>query len=283
MKNKNYKVVREGDRYTIAHWDEARDAFIINDGIYGYYWWDSEEDAQKAADAYNAYDGQEWLGQHGYGNDTISQDEIDSLDLEMVELYRLFGAIEDVKRYYIEDVGECVSQVYEVDASSWEEAKRAAFDDMAEGDILAEAEEDCVVRDGDYACIDRDKCTRYAKLERGVWARRTQDSTEYWENRAWYFDDDPDTVLDADGNPFTDWEITKEDIIILSGEGEIGTYELYEDRKSPKVIRDRLEKERCGGDRWAQAFIYSHDSKHGPVYIDFESGEQRHISDEDIS
>jgi hypothetical protein len=29
------------------------------------------EDAQVAADAYNTYDGQEWLGQHGNGNDTI--------------------------------------------------------------------------------------------------------------------------------------------------------------------------------------------------------------------
>ena len=109
-------------------------------------------------------------------------------------------------KYYREDVGECVSQVYEIDASSWEEAKRVAFDDMAEGDILAEcdADNDCVIYDDDYAYIDRDKCTRYAKLNRGVWANNSNNK-EYWEPRAWYFDDKPEEVLDYSGNPFNSW------------------------------------------------------------------------------
>ena len=91
---KNYKVLKEGNRYTIGEWDESYQAYIMNDGIYGYYWWDREHDAQIAADTYNVYDGNEWLGQHGYGNDTISEDEIDDMDSEMVELYKLFNAID---------------------------------------------------------------------------------------------------------------------------------------------------------------------------------------------
>ena len=90
---KNYTVIKEGERYTIGEWDDGYQAYIVNDGICQYYWWDSEEDAQVAADAYNAYEGPEWLGQHGYGNDTIEEDEIDDMDPEMVELYRLFGAV----------------------------------------------------------------------------------------------------------------------------------------------------------------------------------------------
>jgi hypothetical protein len=63
---KNYKVIKDGERYTIGEWD----------------------------DGYKAYEGYEWLGQHGYGNDTINADEIDDMDPEMVELYRLFGAVD---------------------------------------------------------------------------------------------------------------------------------------------------------------------------------------------
>lgn len=92
---KNYKVIKDGERYTIGEWDECRKAYIINDGICTYYWWDTADAAQEAADAYNAYEGYEWLGQHGYGNDTISADEVDDMDTDMVDLYRLFGAVKD--------------------------------------------------------------------------------------------------------------------------------------------------------------------------------------------
>lgn len=95
--NRNYKVIKEGDRYTIGEWDEGYQAFIVNDGICQYYWWSSAEDAQQAADAYNAYEGAEWLGQHGYGGDRISRSEIndDNENSEIVNLYSLFGAIDD--------------------------------------------------------------------------------------------------------------------------------------------------------------------------------------------
>jgi hypothetical protein len=35
-----------------------------------------------------------WLGQHGYGNDKIYANEIDDMDPAMVDLYRLFNAVE---------------------------------------------------------------------------------------------------------------------------------------------------------------------------------------------
>ena len=89
-----YTVLTEGNRYTIGKYDEGYKAYIINDGICGYYYWDTKEDAQAAADAYNVYEGCEWLGQHGYGNDRISADEIDDADPDMVDLYRLFNAVD---------------------------------------------------------------------------------------------------------------------------------------------------------------------------------------------
>jgi hypothetical protein len=91
--NKNYKVIKEGNRYTIGQWDEGYKAYIINDGIYGYYWWDNQKEAQEAANAYNNYNGCEWLGQHGYGNDIIDEDDMWDTDAEMVDLYKLFRAI----------------------------------------------------------------------------------------------------------------------------------------------------------------------------------------------
>lgn len=95
MKSYKYEVVKCADNdYTIGHYDSGYGAYIINDGICGYYHWDSSEEAQAAADAYNDYDGPEWLGQHGYGNDTICFDEIESCDPKMVHLYRMFGAVE---------------------------------------------------------------------------------------------------------------------------------------------------------------------------------------------
>ena len=47
-------------------------------------------------------------------------------------------------------------------------------------------------------------------------------------------------------------------IVILSGEGEVGTYSSYMGAYTERAIRSRLSKERCNGDRWAKAYIYSH-------------------------
>lgn len=42
-----------------------------------------------------------------------------------------------------------------------------------------------------------------------------------------------------------------EEIEIVSGEGEQGTVEDYEGKRTIRAIKARLTKERCGGDRWA--------------------------------
>lgn len=96
---KKYVVLKEGEGdYCIAQYDEECHAYITNDGIYGYYHWETEEQAQEAADAYNAYGGICFLGQHGYGNDTMTaeeaQEELEYGDTDRVRLYELFGAID---------------------------------------------------------------------------------------------------------------------------------------------------------------------------------------------
>jgi len=65
---------------------------LCNDGICCYYWWPTEAEAQAAADAINQY-GSYWLGQHGYGNDRLSINDIDDIDPDMWETYKLFNAI----------------------------------------------------------------------------------------------------------------------------------------------------------------------------------------------
>lgn len=93
---KNYKVIEDGTRYTIGEYDSSYKAYITNDGICNYYFWDSKEEAEAAAEAYNTYEGEEWLGQHGYGNDRISEEDeaYNSYSEEMIQLYRLFNAVD---------------------------------------------------------------------------------------------------------------------------------------------------------------------------------------------
>ena len=45
-------------------------------------------------------------------------------------------------------------------------------------------------------------------------------------------------------------------IVIISGEGSgPGTIERYEGAKTAKALRNRLSRERCHGDRWADAWV----------------------------
>lgn len=39
---------------------------------------------------------------------------------------------------------------------------------------------------------------------------------------------------------------------IVSGEGEQGAIEVYTGKRTPLAITRRLDKDRCGGDRWAR-------------------------------
>lgn len=66
-------------------------------------------------------------------------------------------------------------------------------------------------------------------------------------------------------------------ILILSGEGNNGTFKEYAGKRTEQALKSRLTKERAGGDRWAKAYIYSHTNDGGDVYTEFETGEQRHI------
>ena len=96
---KKYVVLKEGEGdYCIAQYDEEYHAYITNDGIYGYYHWETKKQAQEAADAYNEYGGICFLGQHGYGNDTMTaeeaQEELEYGDPDIVRLNELFGAID---------------------------------------------------------------------------------------------------------------------------------------------------------------------------------------------
>lgn len=63
------------------------------------------------------------------------------------------------------------------------------------------------------------------------------------------------------------------EIRIVSGEGEVGTSEIYNGKRTMRAIKMRLTKERCGGDRWATAKVFSHKNEHGDVFIDVETGE----------
>ena len=65
---------------------------------------------------------------------------------------------------------------------------------------------------------------------------------------------------------------TKE-ILIISGEGDFGDCEIYTGKRSERVLKSRLTRERCNGDRWASALLYAHETDTGHVGIDFENGE----------
>lgn len=71
-------------------------------------------------------------------------------------------------------------------------------------------------------------------------------------------------------------------IIILSGEGIHGTFELYKGKRTELAINRRLAKERCNANRWAKAFVYLHESEGGSVYMDLHSGDIRNINEEDL-
>jgi hypothetical protein len=67
--------------------------------------------------------------------------------------------------------------------------------------------------------------------------------------------------------------IETNEIRIVSGEGEVGTVDPYSGKRTLLAIKMRLAKERRGGDRWAKAKVYSHESDYGPVWVNVETGE----------
>lgn len=67
--------------------------------------------------------------------------------------------------------------------------------------------------------------------------------------------------------------IETNEIRIVSGEGEVGTSEIYNGKRTIRAIKMRLTKERCGGDRLANAKVFSHSNDYGDVFVDVETGE----------
>lgn len=67
--------------------------------------------------------------------------------------------------------------------------------------------------------------------------------------------------------------IETNEIRIVSGEGEVGTTETYNGKRTLRAIKMRLTKERCGGHRWANAKVFSHSNNYGDVFVDVETGE----------
>lgn len=110
-------------------------------------------------------------------------------------------------KFYHESIGDCVNQVYTVEASTWEDAKRVAFKDMAVGDCIAMCD-DNAVKDydnwTDYHYIEQDMCKKFARLEKGCWSKHTGSDSDYWEDRVYTFSDDVDTYLDINGDIFDD-------------------------------------------------------------------------------
>jgi len=109
-------------------------------------------------------------------------------------------------KFYRESVGDVVSQVYDVNASTWDDAKERAFKEMEENGILAECEPDAIVENGEYRHLDELACKNYATLQKGIWASREPSGAEYWEARVWTFSDEPETYLNSAGGEFDDWE-----------------------------------------------------------------------------
>lgn len=59
---------------------------------------------------------------------------------------------------------------------------------------------------------------------------------------------------------YDDWQLLRlirsgEPLVIVSGEGSVGTAEAYTGKRSLHAIKCRLTRERCGGDRWARIDI----------------------------
>ena len=75
---------------------------------------------------------------------------------------------------------------------------------------------------------------------------------------------------------------TSKKIVIFSGECEEGIFEEYKRARTIKAIKARLKEEKCNGDRWATVYIYNYTNDLGDVYQDMETGEQRHINEDDI-
>ena len=80
-------------------------------------------------------------------------------------------------------------------------------------------------------------------------------------------------------NPYALKMLSEErEILIFSGEGDSGDYKAYTGKRTERALKLTLTRERCHGDRWARAYIYSHSNDLGKVYVNIENpNDYRHI------
>lgn len=110
-------------------------------------------------------------------------------------------------KFYHESIFECVNQVDEVEASTWEEAKANAFMQMSVGDRVVMCEPEAVKEDSrypDFSFIETELCEKIATLIQGDWVN-DEAGKEYWEENIYTFSDDPETYLNSCGEDFDDW------------------------------------------------------------------------------
>ena len=101
---KNYQVIENKGQYAIAN-----NGVYSADGLCDWYAWDTRSEAQAAANAYNAYEGEEWLSDHTIENshlNMIDPDDVASfpgITKDMLLLYWVFGQLCDINDNPVDD------------------------------------------------------------------------------------------------------------------------------------------------------------------------------------
>ena len=109
-------------------------------------------------------------------------------------------------RYFRVEVGQCVDQVYEIEASSLEEAKAKVFWQMGKDDELVvfkdEVVADAITRDSkfkDFAHADLLLSETFAMLVKGAWVFE-EGNGMVWSEDTYWWTDDIETFFDKEGN-----------------------------------------------------------------------------------
>lgn len=109
-------------------------------------------------------------------------------------------------RYFRVEVGQCVDQVYEIEASSLEEAKAKVLFQMGKDDELVVFKDE-VVADAitsnskfkDFAHVDLSLSETFTMLVKGAWVFE-EGNGEVWSEDAYWWTDDVETLFDKEGN-----------------------------------------------------------------------------------
>ena len=79
-----------------------------------------------------------------------------------------------------------------------------------------------------------------------------------------------------------------EKIVILSGEGSVGTFEEFTGKRTARSLKTKITKESCHGDRFVRVFASAGDKYEDNTFIELGSddlqptGEMRTITTDDI-